>query len=207
MSLVAPESEAALAEAVAEAAGAGAPIEIRGGGTRSGLGRPVQSERTITTTALSGITLYEPGALTLVAQAGTPLAEIETALDAEGQMLPFEPMDHRPLLGTEGAPTLGGAVATAAAGPRRLSAGGTRDSMIGVRYVDGTGQAVANGGRVMKNVTGYDLVKLMAGQHGTLGVLTEVGFKVLPKPAATATLLLDGLDEATAVAAMCAAMG
>jgi glycolate oxidase FAD binding subunit len=198
----APADEAALSEAIAGAAASRTPLEIQGGGTRAGLGRPVQAERTLSTSGLSGIRLYEPGALTLVVGAGTPMAEVEAALAAEGQMLPFEPMDHRPLMGTEGAPTIGGAVATGASGPRRIQRGACRDAMIGARFVDGSGRTVANGGRVMKNVTGLDLVKLMAGSHGTLGVLTEIGFKVLPAPEATATLLLHGLDDRAAVEAM-----
>ncbi|MEL7174243.1 MAG: FAD-binding protein, partial [Pseudomonadota bacterium] len=152
MSLLEPDSEAALGAAVADAAAAKAPLEITGGGTRTGLGRPVQAERTLSVAKLTGIKLYEPGALTFVAAAGTPMAEVEATLAAEGQRLPFEPMDHRALLGSTGEPTLGGAVSVAAAGPRRLSAGGCRDSMIGVRFVNGEGTAVANGGRVMKNV-------------------------------------------------------
>ncbi len=158
-------------------------------------------------TALSGITLYEPGALTLVAGAGTPLAEVERVLAAQGQRLPFEVPDLRGLLGTAGVSTLGGVVAANASGPRRLQAGACRDSLIGLRFVDGTGMAVKTGGRVMKNVTGYDLVKLLAGSHGTLGVLTEVSFKLLPVPGASATLVLRGLDDGTAVQAMAAALG
>jgi glycolate oxidase FAD binding subunit len=204
---LAPGTEAELAEAVADAASRSTPLEIAGGGSRAGLGRPVQAARRLSTRGLSGIELYEPGALTLVSGAGTPLSEIEAALAAEGQMLPFEPMDHRALLGTAGEPTIGGMVATAASGPRRISAGACRDAMLGVRFVNGRGEAVANGGRVMKNVTGYDLVKLMAGAHGTLGVLTQVAFKVLPAPKAVATLTLHGLDEARAVEAMSAALG
>ncbi|MEM7506622.1 MAG: glycolate oxidase subunit GlcE [Pseudomonadota bacterium] len=206
MSILSPDTEAALAEAVAEAAATKTPLEIEGGATRMGLGRPVQAERTLSTKALSGISLYEPGALTLVVQAGTPMAEIEAALEAEGQILPFEPVDHRALLGTEGTPTIGGAVAVAASGPRRLQAGACRDAMLGVRFVDGAGTAIKNGGRVMKNVTGYDLVKLMAGSYGTLGVLTEIGFKLLPKPESALSLVINGLDDARAMAAMAEAM-
>ncbi len=201
-----PTNEDDLASIVADAAAQSTPLEIVGGGTRRALGRPVQADATLSTTALTGITLYEPAALTLVVRAGTPLAEVEAQLADQGQMLPFEPMDHRALLGSEGEPTIGGMVACAVSGPRRIQAGACRDSMIGVRLVDGSGQVIQNGGRVMKNVTGYDLVKLMAGQYGTLGVLTEVSFKVLPRPARTLSIVIDGLDDATAVAAMADAM-
>lgn len=197
-----PMNEADLAEAVRGAPG---PLVVRGGGTRP-IGRPVVGD-VLSVAGLSGIALYEPGALTLVAAAGTPLAEVEAALAAEGQRLPFEPMDHRGLLGTGGEPTLGGMVAANASGPRRLQAGACRDSLIGVRFVDGTGTVVKNGGRVMKNVTGYDLVKVLAGSFGTLGVLSEVAFKVLPAPESAATLVVAGCDPARAVAAMAAAMG
>ncbi|MFO6464178.1 FAD-binding protein [Jannaschia sp. KMU-145] len=194
-----PETEDHVAEIVR---GANGPLSIRGGGTRHA---PAEGEA-LTTAGLSGITLYEPGALTLVARAGTPMAEVEAALAAEGQRLPFEPMDHRPLLGTSGTPTIGGAVAMNVSGPRRVQAGACRDSLIGVRFVDGGGHVVKNGGRVMKNVTGYDLVKLLAGSRGALGILTEVSFKVLPAAATQATLRLDGLDEVHAVTAMAAAL-
>ncbi|SER67163.1 glycolate oxidase FAD binding subunit [Tranquillimonas rosea] len=196
-----PENEDELAEMVRGAAG---PLRIEGGGTRP-VG--VTTGEVLSTAGLSGITLYEPGALTLVARAGTPVAEVEAALAAEGQRLPFEPMDHRALMGTGGAPTMGGMAAANASGPRRIQAGACRDSLIGVRFVDGTGAVVKNGGRVMKNVTGYDLVKLMAGARGTLGVLSEVAVKVLPRPAAQVTLRLRGLDAGRAVQAMSAALG
>ncbi|WP_282152866.1 FAD-binding protein [Ruegeria atlantica] len=194
-----PKTEAELAEMVAEL---NEPVHIKGGGTRGIAGPDAVTE----TSGLTGITLYEPGALTLVAKAGTPVAEIEAALDAEGQQLAFEPMDHRGLLGTSGTPTIGGVVAANISGPRRVQAGACRDFLLGVRYVDGMGQVVKNGGRVMKNVTGYDLVKLMAGSWGTLGVLTEVSLKVLPKPEVAATLSVQVSDVTTAVAALSAAL-
>jgi glycolate oxidase FAD binding subunit len=196
---IAPADEAELAETIASA---GEPLHIRGGGTRS-----ARADGTVLSTAkLQGITLYEPGALTLVARTGTPLAEIEAALSAERQRLAFEPMDHRGLLGTTGAPTIGGVVAANVSGPRRVQVGACRDHLLGVRFVDGHGQALKNGGRVMKNVTGYDLVKLMAGSHGTLGVLTEVSLKVLPEPEITRTLSIEGLPDAEAVRAMSKAL-
>lgn len=201
-----PADEAELADLVAAAAAEGRRLAIRGGGTRSGLGHAVTGDP-LETGGLSGIRLYEPGALTLVAGAGTPLEEIEAALAAENQRLPFEPMDHRALYGTNGAPTIGGVVAANVSGPRRIQAGACRDSLIGVRFVDGRGTVLKNGGRVMKNVTGYDLVKLMAGSHGTLGVLTEVSFKLLPAPEIGATICVHGLTDAAAVAAMSAALG
>ena len=201
--MLTPQSEAELAEIVA---GADAPLRIIGGGTRP-IGATSASD-VLSTAGLRGITLYEPGALTLVAKAGTPVEEIETALAEEGQMLAFEPMDHRRLLGTGGTPTIGGVVAGNISGPRRVSSvGACRDSLLGVRFVDGAGRVLKNGGRVMKNVTGYDLNKLLCGSWGTLGVLSEVALKVLPRPAATATLTLKDVAPDHAVPAMAAALG
>ncbi len=200
-----PKSETELADAVRVSAAKGTRLQIRGGGTRAGLGHSVTGEL-VDVTGLKGISLYEPGALTIVAAAGTPLETIEKTLAKEGQRLPFEPMDHRALYGTNGKPTIGGVVAANISGPRRIQAGACRDSLIGVRFVDGEGTIVKNGGRVMKNVTGYDLVKLMAGSHGTLGVLTEVAFKVLPMPEAGATVIIEGLDYKNACKAMSAAL-
>ncbi len=177
-----PTNETELAEAIATSDG---PLSIQGGGTRG-----LTTEGTpLTTSGLSGITLYEPGALTIVAKAGTPVSEIEATLATENQMLAFEPMDYRPLLGTSGEPTIGSVVATNNSGPRRVQAGACRDFLLGTRFVDGAGTIIKNGGRVMKNVTGYDLSRLMCGAYGTLGVLTEVSLKVLPRPANTATLV------------------
>jgi len=198
--VLAPTSEEDVAEAVRTANG---PIQIVGGGTRpvgEAEGQP------LSVGGLSGITLYEPGALTLVARAGTPLSEVENTLAAEGQRLPFEPFTLNRALGTTGRSTIGGVVASNASGARRMQAGACRDSLIGVRFVDGSGQMLKNGGRVMKNVTGYDLVKLLCGSWGTLGVLTEVSFKLLPAAEMCRTVVVHGLDLGTAQRAMSAAL-
>jgi glycolate dehydrogenase FAD-binding subunit len=196
------KTEQELSEAISTTNG---PLRIIGGGTRP-IGNPVAGAA-LRVSGLSGVTLYEPGALTLVARAGTPLAEVEALLESEGQQLAFEPMDHRGLLGTQGAPTIGGVVAANISGPRRIQSGACRDFLLGVRFVDGMGRMIKNGGRVMKNVTGYDLVKLMAGSFGTLGVLSEVSLKVLPKAETRAVLLIDGLSDERAIAALSQALG
>lgn len=205
--MLTPRTEAEVVEAVREAAAAATPLEVRGGGTRSGLGRPVQAAKTLSTGGVAGISLYEPAALTIVAAAGTPLGEIEAALAAEGQRLPFEPPDHGALYAAEGEATLGGAVATGASGPRRVTSGACRDALLGLRFVTGEGDAVKSGGRVMKNVTGYDLAKLLCGSHGTLGVITEVAVKLEPLPESELTLAFPGLADGPAVALMSAALG
>ena len=200
------EGETALAARVAEAFAEKTPLRIVGGGTRQGIGNPVDGG-VVSTADLSGISLYEPGALTIVVGAGTPMTEIEATLAAEGQQLAFEPMDHRGIFGSVGEPTIGAVVAGNVSGPGRIQAGACRDAMLGVRFIDGRGDVIANGGRVMKNVTGYDLVKLMTGSWGTLGVLTEVALKVLPAAEASATVAVSGLDDAAAIAALSAALG
>ncbi len=202
MTPLAPKTEAELAELVASTT---EPLRVMGGGTRP-IGVPVNGQP-LTTAKIKGIELYEPGALTMVAKAGTTVAEIEKTLAKENQRLAFEPMDHRGLLGTKGEPTIGGVFAGNISGPRRIQCGAARDFLLGVRFVDGQGQITRNGGRVMKNVTGYDVVKLMAGSYGTLGVLTEVSFKVLPDTHTTGVLLFDGLTDRDAVAALSRALG
>lgn len=200
-------AEMTLCEEIHAACEAKEPVEIIGGGTREALGRPVEASRKISLSPLTGVSLYEPGALTIVAWAGTTLSEIEAMLAKEGQRLAFEPMDHRALLGSSGEPTIGAVAAMNNSGPRRIQAGAARDSMLGLRLIDGRGKLVRNGGRVMKNVTGYDLVKLVTGSWGTLGVITEVSLKVLPAPECEATLIIEGLEPEAAIAALSAGLG
>ena len=197
--MIRPENEAQLADAIRDAGGA---LSIRGGATR-GLS---PAGDVIETSGLHGVRLYEPGALTLVVGAGTPMDDIDTILGEKNQRLAFEPMDHRALLGTSGVPTIGGVAAANVSGPRRLQVGAARDHMLGVRFVTGTGEIVKNGGRVMKNVTGYDLVKVLAGSYGTLGVLSEVSLKVQAIPEAQATLVLRGQGMSDALADLMRAM-
>ncbi|WP_457582401.1 glycolate oxidase subunit GlcE [Ensifer canadensis] len=201
-----PASEEGIATVVRAMATERASLAVIGGGTRSGLGNPVRADRVLSTRRLSGIVSYNPAEMTVSALAGTPLAEIEAALAENRQMLSFEPMDHRPIFATTGEPTIGGVFAANVSGPRRIIAGAARDSLLGVRFVNGRGDAIKAGGRVMKNVTGLDLAKLMAGSHGTLGILTEVTFRVLPKPPACETIVVSGLNDAEAAAVMAEAM-
>ncbi|MBN8533036.1 MAG: glycolate oxidase subunit GlcE [Rhizobiales bacterium] len=205
--MLTPKTEEAVAEAVRGAIAKKLPLAIQGGGTRKGLGRPVQAGDMLSLEKLAGVTLHEPAEMVISALAGTPLSVVEKTLASKGQMLPFEPMDHRAIFGTSGEPTIGAVVAANVSGPRRVVVGACRDHLIGVRFVNGAGEIIKSGGRVMKNVTGLDLVKLQAGAHGTLGVLTEVTFKVLPRPEASASMVFDGLPDGEAVAAMSAALG
>ena len=202
-----PTTEAEACAIVAEAAARRTPLAIQGNATKRAFGRPAQFEATLTSARLNAITLYEPAELVIAAQPGTPLGTIVQHLAAHRQELPFEPLDYRALLGTDGEPTIGSVAAMNLAGPRRIVAGAARDSLLGVRFVNGRGEAIKSGGRVMKNVTGLDLVKLMAGAHGTLGFLTEVTFKVIPCPQRRETLALPGLGDKAAIAALCAALG
>jgi glycolate oxidase FAD binding subunit len=205
--ILAPASEDEAAEMARDAAARSRKLAIVGGGTRPGLGRPSPLRATMTTARLSGVVFYEPAEMTIALRAGTPIADVEALLAQRGQILPFEPMDHRALYATSGEPTIGGIVAGNISGPRRISAGAARDSLIGVRIVNGRGEAIKSGGRVMKNVTGLDLVKLVCGAHGTLGLICEATFKLLPKPEREATVVIRRLDDARAIAAMTEALG
>ncbi len=194
--------------AVQWALGEGKALEIAGQGTKRAIGRPAQTDFTLDLSGLTGVTLYEPEELVLSARAGAPLADIETLLAGRNQQLAFEPMDCAPILGgVAGRGTIGGALAANLAGPRRIKAGAARDHFLGFSAVSGRGETFKSGGRVVKNVTGYDLCKLMAGSWGTLAALTDVTIKVLPRPETESTVVLLGLDEAGAVRAMAAAMG
>ncbi len=203
----APPDEAGVAAAIAAAAVAREPLSIIGNASKAPMLRPVQAARTLSTRELAGITLHSPAELVLAARAGTPLAVIEQALAGQGQHLIAEPPDLRALLGTAAPPTLGGTVGTNLSGPRRIAQGAMRDHVLGLRAVNGEGIPIRSGGRVLKNVTGLDLCKLIAGSHGTLAVMTEITLKVLPAPERTGTLALSALDAATGVAALAAALG
>ncbi|HEX3500763.1 MAG TPA: FAD-binding protein, partial [Stellaceae bacterium] len=206
MTLLKPADAQALRDAVAWAAEAAQPLEIVAGGSKRELGRPLQVAHTLDLSALSGIVAYEPNELVLTARAATPLAEIVAALAAQNQMLAFEPPDWGALLADPPDQTLGGVIACNLAGPRRFKAGAARDHFLGFAGVSGRGEIFKAGGKVVKNVTGYDLCKLMAGSYGTLVALSEVTVKVLPRPEKTRTVLVLGLDDDRAVAAMTAAL-
>jgi glycolate oxidase FAD binding subunit len=203
-----PASEDDVKRTVTWAAGEKTPLEILGHGTKRAIGRAVQAAHTLDLSDLSGVNFYEPDELVLSARAGTPRAELEELLAGSNQQFEFEPIDYGPLLGGEpGRGTLGGMLSANLAGPRRLKAGAARDHVLGVRCVTGRGEVVKSGGRVVKNVTGYDLSKGLAGAWGTLAVLTEITMKVLPRPQTEATLIVSGLNDAEAAEAMAAAMG
>jgi glycolate oxidase FAD binding subunit len=183
-------------------------LEIIGQGSKRAIGRAAQWDLTLDLSGLTGVTLYEPEELVLSAKGGTPLAEIEALLADKGQELAFEPMDYGPLLGrTSGQGTLGGVLAANLSGPRRIKAGAARDHFLGVTAVSGRGETFRSGGRVVKNVTGYDLCKVLAGSWGTLAAMTDVTVKVLPRAETEETVLVLGLDDIAAASAMTAALG
>ncbi|MDB5412906.1 MAG: FAD-linked oxidase [Rubritepida sp.] len=207
MNISAPDTEEALAGEVARAHAAREPLAIEGRGTKRAMLRPVQAARTLSTRNLTGITLYRPTELMIRARAGTSIPEIEAALAENNQQFVAEPPDLRVLFGADEAATLGGVVSANLSGPRRIMWGAMRDHVLGIRAVTGEGAIFRSGGRVLKNVTGLDLCKLLSGAHGTLGVLTEVTLKVLPAAEATGTLAIRVPDVATGVAALSAALG
>jgi glycolate oxidase FAD binding subunit len=203
-----PRDSKEVEETVRWALGNDKPLELAGQGTKRAIGRPSQTDLTLDLSGLSGVTLYEPAELVLSARAGTPVSEIEALLAENNQQLAFEPMDYGPLFGGEAnRGTLGGAIAANLSGPRRIKAGAARDHFLGVTAVTGRGEIIKSGGRVVKNVTGYDLCKLLAGSWGTLAAMTDITVKVLPKPETEATVVISGLNDARACAAMTAAMG
>ena len=203
-----PSAPEELKDLIAGAAAEEVPLEVLGAGSKRGFGRPVAAGRVVRLDGLAGITLYEPEELVMSARAGTPLAEIEARLAEHQQQLAFEPPDYGALLGgAVGQGTIGGAFACNLSGPRRIKAGAARDHLLGVQAVTGRGELIKSGGRVVKNVTGYDLCKLLTGSFGTLAVMSEVTFKVLPAPPETSSLLLAGPAREQAFAALRRALG
>ncbi|MFO1032867.1 MAG: glycolate oxidase subunit GlcE [Hyphomicrobiales bacterium] len=197
-----PASEAALAEIISSAE---SPLRLEGLGTKAALGHRVQGQ-VLSLAQFSGIAIYEPEELILEAGAATPLSEIEKLVAGKGQMLAFEPPDFSKLLGSKHAGSIGGITASNLSGPRRLKAGAARDHVLGVRCVSGRGEVLRTGARVVKNVTGYDLPKLLTGSWGTLAAMTSVTLKVLPRPETEETLVLRGLSDADAVRLMSEAL-
>jgi glycolate oxidase FAD binding subunit len=183
------------------------PLEIIGHGSKRGVGQVMATNAVLDVSALNAVTSYEPSELIVTVQAGAPLADVMSLIDSRNQQFAFEPMDTAPLLGTPALGTIGGMIAAGLAGPRRIRAGGARDHLLGAHAVSGFGDSFKTGGKVVKNVTGYDLCKLLAGSWGTLAVMTEVTLKVMPKPESERTLLLRGLDHVAANKAMTAALG
>jgi glycolate oxidase FAD binding subunit len=183
------------------------PLEIIGGDSKRGIGQPMATNALLDLSALNAVTSYEPNELIITVQAGAPLGDVTSLIDSKNQQFAFEPVDTSQLLGTPNIGTIGGMIGAGLAGPRRIKAGGARDHLLGAHAVSGFGDSFKAGGRVVKNVTGYDLCKLLAGSWGTLAVMTEVTLKVMPKAESERTLVLRGLDDVTANRAMTAALG
>jgi glycolate oxidase FAD binding subunit len=194
-------------QAVRAAVASEQPLEIIGHGSKRQVGQPMATNAVLDLSALNAVTSYEPNELIITVQAGAPLADVKSLIDSKNQQFAFDPMDTAPLLGTSAIGTIGGMIGAGLAGSRRIKAGGARDHLLGAHAVSGFGDSFKTGGRVVKNVTGYDLCKLLAGSWGTLAVMTEVTLKVMPRPESERTLLLRGLDDVTANKAMTAALG
>jgi len=183
------------------------PLEIIGHGSRRGIGQVMATNAVLDLSALNAVISYEPNELIITVEAGAPLADVLSLIDSKNQQFAFDPMDPAPLLGTAERGTVGGMIGTGLAGSRRVKAGGARDHLLGAHAVSGFGDSFKTGGKVVKNVTGYDLCKLLAGSWGTLAVMTEVTLKVMPRPESERTLVLRGLDDLTANRAMTTALG
>jgi len=183
------------------------PLEIIGHGSKRMVGRPMATNALLDLSALNAVKSYEPNELIITVEAGAPLADVKLLIDSKNQQFAFEPMETAQLLGTPAVGTIGGMIGAGLAGPRRIQAGGARDHLLGAQAVSGFGDSFKAGGRVVKNVTGYDLCKLLAGSWGTLAVMTEVTLKVMPRPESERTLVLRRLDDVAANKAMTAALG
>ena len=208
MEILAPKTADDVVEIIKAALANKTSLVVTGNRTLDGLGRAVTASKGLSARALSGVHFYEPSELVVSLGPGTTMRELTDLLDQNGQELAFEPIDYGPLFGREPmSGTVGGMVAINAAGPRRIKAGAARDHMLGFTAVSGRAEVFQSGGRVMKNVTGYDLSKLMTGSYGTLGVFTDLTLKVLPKAEMEETLLIHGLDDASAVRVMTEASG
>ena len=194
-------------EVVRAAIAGGQPLEIIGHGSKRSIGQPMATNALLDLSSLNAVTSYEPNELIITVQAGAPLADVKSLIDSKNQQFAFEPIDTAPLLGTPSLGTIGGMIGAGLAGPRRIKAGGARDHLLGAHGVSGFGDSFKAGGRVVKNVTGYDLCKLLAGSWGTLAVMTEVTLKVMPRPESERTIVLRGLDDVTANRAMTAGLG
>src|SRR5947208_5773608 len=194
-------------QAVRAAIASEQPLEIIGHGTRRQIGQPMATNAVLDLSGLNAVSAYEPNELIITVQAGAPLADVQSLIDSKNQQFAFEPIDTSALLGVSGNGTIGGMIGTGLAGPRRIRAGGARDHLLGAHAVSGFGDSFKTGGRVVKNVTGYDLCKLLTGSWGTLAVMTEVTLKVMPKPESERTLVLRSLDDLAANRAMIVALG
>ena len=206
--ILSPATDWELQSMLASLADEKATVEVIGAGSKRAMGRPLRADRMLTTSVMRGIPLYEATELVMSARAGTPLSQVEIELASRGQMLAFEPIDLGPMFGQPvGIQTIGAVFATNQSGPRRVSAGAARDHLLGLKAVNGRGELFKSGGRVMKNVTGYDVARGLCGSWGTLAVIAEATFKVVPVPEDVVTLVFPGLPDDLAVEMMCAAMG
>jgi glycolate oxidase FAD binding subunit len=203
-----PRDAQEVEDAVGAAIASEQPLEIIGHGSKRRIGQPMATNAVLDVSALNAVTAYEPNELIITVQAGAPLSDVKSLIDSKSQQFAFEPVDTAMLLGSSpDAGTLGGMIAAGLAGPRRIKAGGARDHLLGAHAVSGFGESFKAGGKVVKNVTGYDLCKLLAGSWGTLAVMTEVTLKVTPRPESERTLVLRGLDDEAAGRAMTTALG